>query len=297
MQARRGAAREMNLARSEDMGRTTVRHRSLGVAMVAIAAMTTACCKRNIPPPDNAIEDPVLLKAAIDARVEQFEAARFKEVVLDYYGAEDRIKVRQLILVKPPSSLFVQTRIPGSDEVLNRLVSNGEVFSMHHRDTNEYLTGRPTRANINQLLPLNLSAADVVRVMLGGAPWDRAASEGNPLQLEWDRRRGRYRLWVERRQGGALEMAVRHTDFAVVALTERDASGELVYEYTTDDWRRYGTLSLPDFRRFVWPSEELDFSVDVGETQVNVDLPDTLFVFPPPPGSQVIEVDDNGLRR
>ena len=271
--------------------------RGARLVLLGLVVLTMACCRRRIPPPDNAIEEPGLLRAAVDARLEQFESARFKEVVLDYYGAKERVKVRQLILVKPPAKLRVQTRLPGSDEVMNLLVSDGETFAVHRRDTNEYLTGRPTPENINRLLPLDLSASDVVRVMLGGAPWERLARHGNPLQLEWDARAGRYRLWVERGGGGVVELEVRHTDFAVTAMREIGPGDELIYEYTTDDWRRHGTLALPDFRRFVWPSEDLDFSVDVGETQLNIDLPDALFEFPPPPGSQVIEVDDNGLRR
>ncbi len=265
--------------------------------MILWLPVATACCKRNVPPPDNEIKDPALLVGAINGRVEEFESARFKEVVLEYYQAKDRIKVRQLILVELPDKLRVQTRLPGSDEIVNLLVSDGDTFAMHRRDTNEYITGPPTRENINQLLPLNLSAADVVRVMLGGAPWERLAQTGNPVQLEWNGRTGRYRLFAETKSSGVLAVEVRHTDFAVVEIVETDADGDAIYTYKTDDWQRYGTLSLPDFRRLIWPAEELDFSVDVGETQVNIELPDQLFSFPPPPNSRVIEVDDHGPRR
>lgn len=263
--------------------------------ILCAGALAMTACKKNIPPPDNEIKDTALLIGAIDARVEQFESARFKEVVLEYYQDGERIKVRQLILVKTPNMLRVQTRLPGSDEVMNLLVSNGQRFAMHKRDTNEYISGAPTRENINRLLPLGLSAPDVVRVMLGGAPWERLEQEGKPLELEWDRRTGRYRLFMKTRKNGELSLEVRHTDFAVVGMRETDASGELVYGYQTDDWRTQANLSLPDYRRFEWPSQNLDFSVEVGETQLNIELPHTLFEFPPPAGSQVIEVNDNGL--
>ncbi len=268
----------------------------LGVLLFCVV-LTGASCKRNIPPPENEIKDTALLIGAVDARVEQFESARFKEVVLEYYQDQERVKVRQLILVSLPDKLRVQTRLPGSDEVMNLLVSNGESFAMHRRDTNEYMTGKPTQANIDSLLPLGLSAQDIVRVMLGGAPWGRLQQEGKPLHLEWNGRTGRYRLWVETQKKGRIWLEVRHTDFAVVEMVEEDAEGEVVYRYETDDWSGPSGLSLPEYRRFEWPAQKLDFSVEVGETQVNVELPDTLFEFDPPPGSQVIEVDDNGIRR
>ena len=259
------------------------------VALVGWGLVASAC-HTDVPPPENQIKDAGLLRAAIEARVEQFSTGRFKEVVLDYYGEDERIKVRQLLLVKAPDKLFVQTRLPGSDEVLNRLVSDGARFSMHRRDTHEYITGPPTPTNISRLLPLDLSARDVVRVMLGGAPWDRFDAQRAPYELAWDGQRGTYRLSVARASGGQIAAYVRPTDFAVASLEETDGQGETVYRYETDDWKRYGTLSLPDWRRFVWPGRDLDFSVDVGETQLGVDLDDSLFAMDPPAGSRVTNV-------
>jgi outer membrane lipoprotein-sorting protein len=260
--------------------------------LVSLVLVGTACT-RNIAPPDNAIDDPVELRQAIDARYAHVEDARFLNVVLDYFGDGERVRMRQLIVVQSPDRLRVQTRLPGSDEILNLLVSNGETFALHNRDTHEYFTGAPTRANINRLLPVDLSAADVVRVMLGGAPWDRFDYEPGPPQLRWDTRRGEYELSVETRARGTLSMYVRHTDLAVVRVIELDSAGQRVYEYTTSGWRDLQGLALPSYRRFVWPAQNLDFSLDVGETQLNVELPETLFEFPPPPGSRVIYLEDD----
>lgn len=261
-----------------------------GAAALSMVMMWSVGCK-NIKPPDNQIKDAQLLVAAISARVEQVESARFKEVVFEYYG-EERIKVRQLILVKAPDKLRVQTRLPGSDEIINLLVSDGQTFSMHRRDTNEYLTGAPTRKNINRLMPLDLSARDVARVMLGGAPLDRFGAEKGPLTLSWNSKKGHYRLATVTHKGGELVAHVRHTDFAVLGVEEFNAKGKSVYTYTTKGWETHSSVSLPDWRRFEWPGEKIDFSVDVGETQLDVELNDNLFEFPPPPGSRIITLDE-----
>jgi outer membrane lipoprotein-sorting protein len=256
-----------------------------------VLGLALTSCNKRFPPPENALESPEQLREAIDVRLEQVETARFREVVLDYFGEKERVKVRQLILVERPDMLRVQTRIPGTDEILSLLVTDGEQFAMHERDSNKYYTGRPTPENINRLLPVDLSATDVVRVMLGGAPWDRFAREPGEPQLEWNTETGRYRYWVETDDGGELSMEVRHTDYAVVEVVEKDASGELVYMFETDDWERTESIALPAYRRFEWPARDLDFSLDVGETQVDVDLPDSLFKLAPPPGSKIIPVD------
>lgn len=265
--------------------------RILHATLALSALLILSACPKDIPPPSNAIKDYGLLRAASEARVEQFISARFKDVTLDYYGKDERIKVRQLILARPPGDLRIQTKLPGSDELLNVLVSNAQTFAMHQRDTNTFYTGSPSRENINKLLPVDLSAKDVVRVMLGGAPWDRLDRQGGTPAMRWDRQKGLYVVETTSPSGDTLCLELRHTDFALIEVKETNKAGKLVYHYTTDDWKRYEELSLPQYRRFVWPAKQLDFSIDVGQTQVNVDLPDTLFELDPPAGSEIIQVD------
>jgi outer membrane lipoprotein-sorting protein len=261
------------------------------LVLLIAALLCASACDKNIAPPENALKDPGELRAIMEARLEELSSARLKEVVLDYFGKDERIKVRQLILVQRPASLRVQTRLPGSDEIVSLLVSDGQTFAMHRRDTNEYFTGRPTRESINLLLPVDLSGEDVVRVMLGGAPWDRIDQERGELKLSWDRSRGQYKLETATRAGGALEVWVRHGDWLMVAMKERGADGALSYEYEASRTKRINEATLPSRHRFVWPAKHLDFSLDVGETQLDVELPEQLFTLSPPPGSQIIEVD------
>lgn len=257
-----------------------------------LALVFIGCSGADIPPPKNALKNPEDLRAAVNARLKGFESARFKEVTLEYFGKDQRVKVRQLILVSQPNKLRVQTRVPGTDEILYLLVTDGKTFAMHKRDTNEYITGKPTEKNINRLLPVNLSAADVVRVLLGGAPWDRFDKEGNKATLTWNRESGMYCYNVKKKDGGLLSMEIRHTDYAVVFVKEFNKKGKMVYAYEAKDWKRHKKGALPEYRRFQWPSEKLDFSLDVGETQVNVELPDLLFEFDAPEGSKVINLTD-----
>jgi outer membrane lipoprotein-sorting protein len=260
------------------------------LALLFVLPLGPASCTKDIPPPDNALEEPQALREAIDTRLTQIEDARFKEVVLDYFGDGERVKVRQLILAKRPDMLRVQTRVPGTDEIMSLLVTDGEQFAMHKRETNEYFTGEPTPANISRLLPVDLSAQDVVRVLFGGAPWDRFERGTGEPTLEWNRETGRYVYSRALPGGGSLSMQVRPKDYAVTSVTEKNAQGKLTYKYTTEDWKRFGNIALPAYRRFVWPARDLDFSLDVGETQVDQNLQDALFQLPPPPGSNVIEV-------
>lgn len=271
--------------------KSPLRFDSLILALL-LAALAVGCAK-NIAPPEDVIEDPALLRAAIDARLSQIQDARFNEIVLDYFGDGQRVKVRQLILVKQPDMLRVQTRIPGTDSIMSVLVTDGETFAMHNRETNEYFTGEPTPANISRLLPVDLSATDVVRVMLGGAPWDRFARSQAPAELSWNSKTGRYLYQKRTPSGGTLKMEVRPSDFAVVELIETDNNGATTYRYSSEDWKRIDgnhAIALPEYRRFVWPARDLDFSLDIRKPQLDPGLDDQLFQLAAPAGSTVIEV-------
>ncbi|MFB6262039.1 MAG: outer membrane lipoprotein carrier protein LolA, partial [Bradymonadaceae bacterium] len=264
------------------------------LSLLLLVPAIAAGCKRSIPPPDNPLESPEALRGAVQSRMEDLRDARFKEVVLEYFGDDRRIKVRQLILVERPDKIRVQTRVPGTNEIASLLVTDGDTFALHRREDNRYVTGPPTPANIDRLLPVDLSPPDIVRVMLGGAPWERFDAQPGTPTLEWDRRRGRYAYRVSTEEGGRLVMNVRPTDYGVTAVRQIDADGKTVYEYTTDDWERTGSVALPTRRRFVATDPNVDFSVDVGETELNVGFPARLFELSPPPGSDVVRVNAAG---
>ncbi len=262
------------------------------IVVIAALLLVTTGCPRQITEPDDALESTEQLRGAVDARLDDIHDARFNDVTLEYFGDGERVRVRQLLLVEKPDRLRVQTRLPASEEILSLLVSDGDTFALHERDENKYYTGRPTRENINRLLPVDLSSRDVVSVMLGGAPWDRFDDTGDDPQMEWDSSEGKYRYYVETDDGGELAMYIRHNDFAVVDVEQTDADGQMEYSFSTENWQTLEGVNLPTYRRFQWPDRDLDFSLDVGDTELNIGFDETLFQFPPPPGSTVIELRD-----
>ncbi len=267
--------------------------RIISFALVtALLISTVSGCSTEILPPDDALEDPQELHDAIETRLDRIDDARFHDVTMEYFGDGERVRVRQFIAVKRPDKLRVQTRLPGSEEIMSLLVSDGETFALHERDDNSYYRGSPTHHNINRMLPVDLSGADVVRVILGGAPWERLERRGGEASLTWDRSQGHYRYIVEETNGHQLIMRVRHNDFAVVELEEVDEDGEMVYAYTTRSWSDHDGLQLPAYQRFQWPDKDLDFSIEADRAEVNVDLDDMIFSFPPPAGATIYELDD-----
>jgi outer membrane lipoprotein-sorting protein len=253
----------------------------------------SACCGTPIRPPDNGITDPVELLNVMSGRLGDLHSARFS-VVTEYYGPGGRgANFRQAVLVRAPEDLHVQVISPFGT-TLSVLVSNGQTLSLWDQENEVFYSGSPSPRNIARMLPFYMTAADIVRVLLGGPPLDQIGPNTPDYELEWDGDEGRYRLTLPLPDNdGRLELGVRHNDWTVESARRFDTDGELVFELRTGDPQDVGDTVLPMQLRFMLYGEiEIDMSMEVESAEVNVDLPDSLFELDPPRGVEQINLDD-----
>ena len=145
--------------------------------------------------------------------------------------------------------------------------------------------GAPTAEDMGRLLPIPLSPADLVRVILGGAPVDAIVDDPSTYNLEWDRHEGAYRLALPVDGGGSVVLFVAHASWEVTGGEGYDAVGERVYRFTTSRRRLEG--GLPSAIRFVLDEDGTDVSLDIESVTLNPTLPDILFELRPSPGVRV----------
>ena len=260
--------------------------------ILALAALTLlTACPMDLPPPNDQVSDARSLMEGVHSASEEIKDARFKDVRLDYFGEKGRLSVRQLVLVSHPDRVRIQTYIPGFEGVAGVLACACGRFAYHDRRENVYYHGPSTARNVARVLPVGLSCEDLVHVMLGGAPHDRLNRAGGAPNLTWDRRTGRYRVTQTGSAGddaGAkFELQIRHGDWRVAEMIVGDGEGGVRYKYTADRFETTDGHVLPTKRRFVVPATDEDFSLTVGETQINPELPDVLWHLAPPGGTPI----------
>lgn len=267
----------------------------IGVLLVLAAlAIGLSGCQRFMKRPDDAITEVVPLKQAMRDHGKNIDALRFPEVVLEYYGEGNRIKVRQLILVKGVDAVRIQTRVPASEEILSLLVTQNGHFTMHDRQSNDAYQGPSSPKNIARLLPVDLTPRDLVSILKGGAPWDKieeAIKKGGVEELTWDGTKGLSVYRVAAPGQGSLSVWVRHHDSATQEVEQRDEKGEVLWHYGAESWKSFGPLELPTYRRFVMPARDLDFSLETERVDLNPHLPDQVFELEPPLGSRLHLLD------
>ena len=271
--------------------------RALGANILLIATLVGFLglgghCNREIPPPDDAITDPVEMTNVLVNRLSDLQSARFR-VVAEYYGGDMRgANFRQVVLVRQPEDIHVQTLSPFG-QTLQILVSNGETLAFYDLEEEVFYSGQPTPGNLARLLPFYMTAGDIVRVLLGGPPLDQFHSDTDDYQLSWDREEGRYTMSVPlANQVGRLELGIRHGDWTLAAAKRFDDDGELVFELRAGDFEAAGETYLPRRLRFILEGDNpVDMSIEAESLEVNPALPDELFVLDPPRGVEQRSLD------
>ncbi len=250
-----------------------------------------AHCNSGTRAPEDAVEDPGQLVDLMTGRAEGVSSARYR-VVSEYYGGDLRgANFRQVVLIRQPADIHVQILSP-FDQTLQVLVSNDEALSLYDFEHETFYRGAPTPENLARLLPFYLSAADIVRVLVGGPPLDLMSDDRAAYALSWNEDDGLYRLVVPLATGdGTLELGVRHGDWAIASARRLTASGEQVFELRTGDFELQGGLEIPMRLRFLLDRpEEIDMSLDVERVEIDPTLPDSLFELQPPAGVEVIDL-------
>lgn len=270
----------------------------LSLVMIALVATAlSACGAKQYPEPEDPVRDAETLLANIEQRGAEIQRARVR-AVMEYFGAEGRVRVRQTLLVQQPGGLRLETMSP-FDSTLALVVSNADELTYYDLANEKVYSGRPTAENLAKLIPLWLAPADIVDVVLGGVPLRRVDHELTSWKLTWDSKRNAWKLFGRGLTGGQLELFVRHGTWSLAGAREVDREGKLQWEIRTADFRTVGDgevqTEVPSRIRFLMPSESLDVSLNVSEYELNPELDEMLFeVFTP--DLEIIPLDGtNGL--
>ena len=251
--------------------------------LLSLSLAFMVACGGTQRPPDDEVTEPTVLLDAMATRLDGVESLR-ADSAIEYYGEEGRVRVTQAMVVRLPGDLRIETISP-FDTTLNLLVANDEDLVFLDMEGNTMYVGEPTAEDIGRLLPIPLSPADLVRVILGGAPVDAIAADTSTYAMTWDRREGAYRLELPIEGGGELVLFVAHETWQVDGGEGYDPAGQRVYRFTTSSRRLEG--GLPSAIRFVLDGDGTDVSLDIESVTLNPTLPDILFELRPAPGVHV----------
>lgn len=245
----------------------------------AFALVLNACGARQFPMPENGIESTEALIENVHAREDILYSAR-ANAVMEYFGNDGRVRVRQALLVNRPGNFRLETLSP-MDSTLAVVVTNDEELTFYDLTDEKAYTGAPTAQNLARLIPLWLSPSQIVSVVLGSVPFDVVNAAPEDWTMAWDGKRNAWRLQAETHDGGRMEFWVRNESWVLAGARASDAKDKTQWEIRTRDFEPVSdgknATELPTRIRFLMEDEGLDVSLTVRSYEMNPELDDFLF--------------------
>ena len=266
------------------------------VAQVAVAVLLVllqGCGAPSFAAPKDAYGSVEALLAVVDGQANPMRTLRMRSTV-EVYAAGERVKARQVVVAQQPDRFRFETLSP-LDTTLSVVACDGGRLALYDLQAGRFLEGPATAPNIAALTRIPLTAPDLVRLLMGGAP-NLSAVDG--WAMAWDSRLGGYKLSRRLEGGGMQELWLRHGSGSLLALRVTDGAGKVVLRVTTAapfamaDGAQQVTLS----RRLEveLPQEKTLVLVEVASAQLGVELDEVLFELPVPRGMEAEPIGVTG---
>jgi hypothetical protein len=255
----------------------------LAVSAILFGLVLTACPR--VPPADLS-RDPQLLLAQV--RAEQQKVIRVQgRARVSIHSPRQSGSASQWIAAEKPDRLHLET-LDFFGNVAAVLVADGRSFSLFDARTSTYYRGEPTPENVSRLLPVVLSASDLVAMLCGSAPvlpGDPGAVEvaGELLDLEVVAGGRSQALGIGER--AAIERSRMRRGAAVSG-----SSPQTIYDLEFSHFRTLGATRFPVEARLEAPREQAQIDLTWSEVELNGTLAESLFRSNPPQGARVVEL-------
>lgn len=258
-------------------------------AIVGAAILLSALSCAPVVPPGPAVTDRIPQHALDPGEIVRRLAHRERQLwslrtlaTVDYSSWRGRGRFQEVVLVRRPDRLRLET-LSQLGAVLIVTAASDEVVGFHPQENLLY-RGRSSKENLFRYTQIPLELEEVTRLLLGLPPVDltrRWEGNGNPISWEggggrretifFDPTHGLPLRWERFDDNGEIELSASFSDFSVT-------SGGL----------------FPMMLSFAVPTRQLHLEVRYQEPELNVVLPESLFVQEKPPHVREVPLESLG---
>lgn len=259
---------------------------ALALCLVASACGGATC-------PTQRIVDPAKALAAQRASAPPIRSLR-AEAKIDQRGPEGRIKGRILMFVERPDRVRFDAMTQFGPALI--LTSDGTTFALTDFKDNRFSSGPACARNIQRVVGVALSSAEVASVLLGDPPLVDAQAESLTCNAD-----GQYLVSQRAENGGRAELSLRVNEadrdaapdaqrLTLAAATLFDAHGKKLLRVRYEDYAKVGATQLPHTVRIEDFSTGSDAVLRLSDAAVDVKVPEGAFAQTPRPGLKIEEV-------
>ncbi|MBI2358403.1 MAG: DUF4292 domain-containing protein [Deltaproteobacteria bacterium] len=250
----------------------------LGVLSCAPVASRSPAVTDQIP--QKALDPGELVRNLLQ-REQQLRSLRALATV-EYSSWRGRGKFQEVVVIRRPDRLRLET-LSQLGAVLIVTAANDEVVGFHPQERLFY-RGRSSKENLSRYTQIPLELEEVTRLLLGLPPVDLSGRwEGNGGSLSWQR------------EGGGRETITFDPTRGLPLKWERfDGNGEIEFSAGFSDFAVTSGVPFPMTLSFSAPMRQLQVELRYQEPELNVVLPESLFVVEKPPHVRELPLESLG---
>lgn len=261
--------------------------------VAAVSLWLAGCGAPTFAAPKDRYGSVEALLAAVDGQANPVRTLRMRSTV-EVYAEGERVKARQVVVAQAPDRFRFETLSP-LDTTLSVVACDGGRLALYDVQAGRFLEGPAIPSNVAALTRIPLSAPDLVRLLMGGAP-TLSAAEG--WRMDWDRRLGGYHLERQLDDGARQELWLRHGSGSLLALRVTDGAGRVQLRVTTAAPFEVAdgaqTVTLSKRLEVELPQEKTLVLVEVSSAQLGMELDEVLFDLPVPRGMEAEPIGVTG---
>ncbi len=249
-------------------------------AALGLLALVSGCATAPIPRP-YAPRTPAAILEELRADAAKLRTLRASARVEHDGPGLERVKISVELVAVRGGKLRVDAESPMGGAIAT-LVADGEQFRMLDLRENRFLSGPAEACNVARLLQVALAPAEIVEVLLGGAPL-----EGEPGELRWDEKRGQEVLELARKDGSRLRLHLQPQGgrYDLVAAEQLHADGGTLFKVAHEGFAAHaGGARLPQRSTISDVLRKKTLYLRYKEVEPNVDPPAKAFSLAVPNG-------------
>jgi outer membrane lipoprotein-sorting protein len=251
------------------------------LAACSVAGTSAVSSTSEVASPDTSkIQESTQTLVERGRRIDAMQA----EGVMGYDGGGQRLKIREEIAIKRPSSMRVEAMTPfGVGAVV---VADGPRLAIYEPSQNTFYRGASTADSLSRFARIPMPPAEAIKLLMGLLPGDAADfSTPGSVRTEGDLVIGTYQL----PDGAVDELGFTGGQLRMVRAGGK--SGRPAYEVHYDDYRDVGGLLFAHKLQATFLNTGTHLNVTYSGVVVNPTLDDSEFVLVPPDKAKVIDLD------
>lgn len=243
-------------------------------------------------PPSDLSRDPQMLLEQVRAQQQKVVRVQGRARV-SIHSPRQNGSASQWIAAEKPDRLHLET-LDFFGNVAAVLVADRRSFSLFDARTSTYYRGEPTPENVSRLLPVVLSANDLVTMLCGSAPM----LSGEPGSLEIVDGLLSLEIVAGSRSQllGIGERAAIERSRLRRGLTSGDSGSPVtIYDLEFSYFRFLGAARFPVKVQLDAPREQARIDLTWSDVELNGTLSEVLFRMTPPQGAKIVELSPGAV--